>query len=267
AWDEVAASGHERFRGGIDVIIGDAAFLADAASRAVGAGAARADRPMSLLIGADAHDGRAQEAMPMPVDAYLSLACRGQELVDVIVRLVDGCRAMRPPAARAGSDNALVATPAPGSRDTVRSESGPMGPRRFEGVDLHAPRAFGQAIPGRHDAAGAPPRGGLPPGALRRVRETMESRLTDKLRLRELAAVAGVSEYHFARAFKQSVGHPPHQYLMMRRIAVAAELVKATDRALIDISLETGFSDQSHFSRMFARITGETPRAYRRRHR
>ena len=112
-----------------------------------------------------------------------------------------------------------------------------------------------------------PPRGGLPPGALRRVRETMECRLTEKLPLRELAVVAGVSEWHFARAFKQSIGHPPHRYLMMRRIAIASVLIETTDRSLIDISLEVGFADQSHFTRMFARITRETPGAYRRRHR
>lgn len=120
---------------------------------------------------------------------------------------------------------------------------------------------------GRHEALRERPRGGLPPGALRRVREVMERRLTEKLQLRELAAVAGVSKCHFARAFKQSVGQPPHQYLMMRRIEVAAELIKASDRSLTEISLDTGFSDQSHFSRSFVRITGETPRDYRRRHR
>lgn len=118
-----------------------------------------------------------------------------------------------------------------------------------------------------HEASRQRPRGGLPPGALRRVRELMERRLTEKLQLPELAAAAGVSKCHFARAFKQSVGHPPHQYLMLRRIAVAAELIKATDRSLTEISLDIGCSDQSHFSRMFARITGETPRDYRRRHR
>lgn len=118
-----------------------------------------------------------------------------------------------------------------------------------------------------HEPTRERPRGGLPPGALRRVRETMERRLTEGIRLRELAVVAGLSEFHFARAFKQSVGHAPHQYLMLRRIEVASDLIKTTEQPLADISLEVGFSDQSHFSRMFTRITGETPRAYRRRHR
>ncbi len=146
-----------------------------------------------------------------------------------------------------------------------------LGQERFEPIVLHGTHAVSPGTVatrgGHHEPLRDRPRGGLPPGALRRVREVMECRLTEKLQLRELAAVAGVSKCHFARAFKQSVGQPPHQYLMMRRIEVAAELIKASDRSLTEISVDTGFSDQSHFSRSFVRITGETPRDYRRRHR
>lgn len=110
-------------------------------------------------------------------------------------------------------------------------------------------------------------RGGLAPGALRRVRAHMEERLSGKVELRDLASIAGLSECHFSRAFKQSLGVPPHRYLMRRRIATAATMIEQTDRALTDISLDVGFSDQSHFTRVFTGMTGETPRAYRRRHR
>ena len=113
----------------------------------------------------------------------------------------------------------------------------------------------------------APPRGGLPPGALRRVMEHVEQRLAEKIELADLASLARLSECHFSRAFKQSLGLPPHRYLMMRRIVAAADLIKTTDRPLTEISLEVGFSDQSHFTRVFGDITGETPRSYRRRHR
>ena len=54
---------------------------------------------------------------------------------------------------------------------------------------------------------------------------------------------------------------------MTRRIAVGAGLVERTERSLTDIALSIGFSDHSHFTRMFVRMTGETPRSYRRRHR
>jgi AraC-like DNA-binding protein len=115
--------------------------------------------------------------------------------------------------------------------------------------------------------AAARPRGGLPPGALRRVRDHVEAHLSEKIELRDLAAIAGLSACHFSRAFKQSMGKPPHRYLMTRRIAAAAELIEKTDQTMTEISLEVGFSDQSHFTRVFLGMTGETPRAFRRRHR
>ena len=110
-------------------------------------------------------------------------------------------------------------------------------------------------------------RGGLAPGALRRVREHIDQQLAEKIELFELAAIAGLSACHFARAFKQSVGLPPHRYLMQRRVEAAADLIRDTEQALSDISLAAGFSDQSHFTRMFASVTGETPGAFRRRNR
>jgi AraC-like DNA-binding protein len=113
----------------------------------------------------------------------------------------------------------------------------------------------------------APPRGGLAPGALRRIREHVENGLAEKIGVCELAELVGLSESHFSRAFKQSVGQSPHRYLLLRRIAVAAELIEKTDRQLTEIALDAGFSDQCHFTRMFVRETGETPLAFRKRHR
>ncbi len=112
-----------------------------------------------------------------------------------------------------------------------------------------------------------PARGGLAPGALRRVRDYIEKRLADRFELRDLATIAGLSATHFCRAFKQSVGVPPHRYLNMRRISAAADLVRETNRPLSEICLDVGFSDQSHFTRTFVRLLGETPGAFRHRHR
>jgi AraC-like DNA-binding protein len=109
-------------------------------------------------------------------------------------------------------------------------------------------------------------RGGLAPGALRRVREVIETRLAQNFELGKLAAIAGLSDSHFSRAFKQSVGVPPYRYLVQRRIAVAMELIRQSRRSLTDIALEVGFCDQSHFTRMFSQLEGESPGAYRRRH-
>ncbi|MBO9651329.1 MAG: helix-turn-helix domain-containing protein [Variovorax sp.] len=111
------------------------------------------------------------------------------------------------------------------------------------------------------------PRGGLAPGALRRVRKHVEERLAERIELRDLAAIAQLSECHFSRAFKQSTGLPPHRYVMARRIASAARMIQDTSQALAEIALAAGFSDQSHFTRVFVDVMGETPRAYRHRHR
>jgi transcriptional regulator GlxA family with amidase domain len=114
---------------------------------------------------------------------------------------------------------------------------------------------------------GEAPRGGLAPAALKRVKAYVEQQMAGHIELRDLAAIAGLSECHFSRAFKESMGLPPHRYLMMRRVAVAAELIAGTDRPLTDISQAVGFVDQSHFTRVFSNIVGEAPRSYRRRHR
>ena len=60
---------------------------------------------------------------------------------------------------------------------------------------------------------------------------------------------------------------PPHRYVVMRRLAAAAELIRKTSKSLAEVGIEVGFSDQSHFTRVFTQMTGETPGALRRRYR
>lgn len=107
-------------------------------------------------------------------------------------------------------------------------------------------------------------RGGLRAGTLRRVREFIENELANPVTVHDLATIAGLSDCHFARAFKRSVGMPPHRYLTHRRIERAIESIRKTDRPLARIALEAGFCDQSHFSRCIARATGKTPGDIRR---
>jgi len=106
-------------------------------------------------------------------------------------------------------------------------------------------------------------RGGLPPGAMRRVREFVETNLSESIDLATLASIAGLSLYHFARAFKQSAGVTPHQYLVERRVARAREMLTRTSLSLSEIALATGFSDQSHFARHFRQTLGTTPAQFR----
>jgi len=105
--------------------------------------------------------------------------------------------------------------------------------------------------------------GGLTPRALHRIREYIEAHLTDNIELETLAVMAGLSKWHFARAFKQSMGSPPHFYLIQRRLQRAQELLAESDLSLAQIALQSGFSDQSHFSRRFRMFFGVTPRSFR----
>jgi AraC-like DNA-binding protein len=108
-----------------------------------------------------------------------------------------------------------------------------------------------------------PSRGGLPPVLTQRICEYIESHLVQKITLEALAAIAGLSTHHFARAFHQSVGMPPHSYLLSRRLERAERMLRETQLPLSEIAVATGFSDQSHLARHFRRRTGMSPRLAR----
>lgn len=108
-----------------------------------------------------------------------------------------------------------------------------------------------------------PIRGGLPPRALRRVREYIEAHLASNISIQMLAGIAGVSMYHFARAFKQSEGITPHGYLVRCRVQRAQQLLADTELSLAQIARASGFSDQSHCARRFQEQLGVTPSGYR----
>ncbi|MDB5976985.1 MAG: hypothetical protein JWR07_3745, partial [Nevskia sp.] len=107
------------------------------------------------------------------------------------------------------------------------------------------------------------PRGGLPPGILRSLDQYIRNNLERTLPVEALAAVAGLSPTHFARAFKNSVGVAPHHYLTQQRVEKAAQLLAGSEHSMAEIAQAVGFSDQSHLSRCFTRLTGTTPSAYR----
>lgn len=105
--------------------------------------------------------------------------------------------------------------------------------------------------------------GGLPPRQLSQVLEYINTHLEQNIKLADLAQLLDMSQFHFSRLFKQSIGITPHQYLSQQRVERAKELLKKTDRLIIDIALECGFSSHSHLSKQFRQLTGMTPKAYR----
>jgi AraC family transcriptional regulator len=117
-----------------------------------------------------------------------------------------------------------------------------------------------------YTAANIEPRpltGGLSGRKLRTVTSYMAENYTRDLRLEELARIAGISTFHFAREFKRVTGTSPHQYLINLRIQRAKALLTETKMPLVEVGLRSGFSHQSHFTRLFRRFTGATPQSYR----
>ena len=100
--------------------------------------------------------------------------------------------------------------------------------------------------------------------AVATARDYLEAFFTENVTLSTLARVAGISEFHLLRLFRDSMGLPPHAYLIQRRIDHARKLL-ARQVPIVEVALETGFSDQSHFTRHFKRILGITPGEYRRK--
>jgi AraC family transcriptional regulator len=107
--------------------------------------------------------------------------------------------------------------------------------------------------------------GVLPRGRLRAVVEYIEDHLDGSPTLDQLAAVARLSPYHFARQFKRATGLPPHQYVIMRRVERAKQLLQGgTVSSLAEVAAYAGFSDQSVFCQHFKRLVGVTPKQFLR---
>ena len=102
---------------------------------------------------------------------------------------------------------------------------------------------------------------------LLRAKDRIDAASQEAWPVRRLASVSGVSEAHFARAFKDTFGLPPHRYLLTRRIERAKTLLRDTDLPIIEIAYDTGWSSLGTFGRVFRDITGEAPGQLRSRER
>jgi AraC family transcriptional regulator len=108
------------------------------------------------------------------------------------------------------------------------------------------------------------PRRGLSRRVLLRACTHIERHLGDCVTLSDLANVAGVSRFHFARLFRMSTGYSPMAFLLRKRIERAKALLDRGNMPICEIAAMLGFSDQSHFSRTFRKLEGVTPKQFAR---
>lgn len=107
-------------------------------------------------------------------------------------------------------------------------------------------------------------RGGLAPWQVERVKRYIDKAYSGRITIDELAHMTRLSSSYFSAAFRVSFGTSPHDYICRRRVDQAKHLMVTTETPLCEIALDCGFSDQSHLSRVFRRLAGTTPAAWRR---
>ncbi|MBS1797035.1 MAG: helix-turn-helix transcriptional regulator [Acidobacteria bacterium] len=125
-------------------------------------------------------------------------------------------------------------------------------------LTLHLLRNYSDAAPVPENTSG-----GLSGYRLKRVREFIDAHLDADISLQELARIADLSQFHFARAFRRSMGETPQQYLMRQRIERAKQLLAGDELPIVEVGLRTGFKNQSHFTTLFRKFTKYTPKLWR----
>ena len=134
-------------------------------------------------------------------------------------------------------------------------------------------RALLGALPAVHHERGdaIPPvagkrmeRGGLAPWQVRCLKSYIEQRLAGRLTGADLAGRVGLSEHHFCRAFRVSIGQAPHAYVIRRRVERACQMMLSSKWTIGHIANECGFADQAHLNRCFRSLMGTSPGAWRR---
>jgi AraC-like DNA-binding protein len=130
----------------------------------------------------------------------------------------------------------------------------------------HALRAHIAGAYGAIESACQRERGGLAPWQERRAKDALSRDLYERVSRAQVARECGLSVSHFNRAFRQSLGITPHQWLVGHRLARAKDQLLNTRASLAEVATDCGFADQSHFTRVFTNHEGSSPGKWRRRH-
>lgn len=126
-------------------------------------------------------------------------------------------------------------------------------------IAIHLARHYAETIadPARDGPA-------LPGFKLKQITDWMAAHRAEEFSLERLAAMAGLSRFHFNRLFKRATGLSPSRYQLDLRLDAARRLLRETKRSILEIALEVGYSQPSRFAQLFRRETGLTPSEYRR---
>jgi AraC family transcriptional regulator len=171
-----------------------------------------------------------------------------------------------------GGDDFSFVEPHAATDSLIREVADAVG-REFPSLDrltvsfLNALAALLAAHVARNYVAAGPAKarstGGLAAHKMRCVRTFVAEHLGETIRVEQLAAQVHLSPFHFARMFKQSTDQSPHLYILLQRIKRAKELLAGTDSPIIEVAADVGFRTQGHFTGVFHRYTGFTPKIFR----
>lgn len=124
-------------------------------------------------------------------------------------------------------------------------------------VGVHVAQVYGGMHVSRRTA------GGLAAWQEKRAKDLLEANLAKDVSLQELSRECGLSRSHFTRAFRATTGLAPYQWLIQRRIDHSKILLQTTRQTIAEVALSCGFADQSHLTRVFTRMVGTSPSAWR----
>jgi AraC family transcriptional regulator len=128
-----------------------------------------------------------------------------------------------------------------------------------QAIAIHLARNYAELV--KEPRSGSP---SLPGYKLRQITDWMREHLAEDFNLEQLAALAGLSRFHFHRLFKTAVGESPSHYHINLRMHEAKRLLRESKQSVVEVALSVGYTNPSHFAQLFRRETGLSPSDYRR---